>query len=240
MRQSKGYAAVPLLFLSVASCSNNDWLKNFGEKSYSVRPLLSKENDDIPGLKDNTFAWQRDHEYTDRKLASTLKVRSDAICDRYKLDLTLQQTGTSFLADLLSILIAIPGGIVGGLTGQVSSAVQGGATGFKNTASGDIYQKVTGVISNYIDSGRNEQWAAIQKNLDTGSYRNDQSLLFADIQTYHDSCSLQDALKTAAAQSGKEAAKAANDAKNATPGGAAAVPPPAPAPATAATPARHR
>jgi len=235
MRENGWHIIVLILTLAFTSCSNNDRAKLFGERAYSVWPLLNTANDDIPGLQDNTFAWNRDKdrnkEYVDNEdLAYALKVRSDAICDRFKVDLTLQQTGTNFLADLFSVFVAPIGAVAGGVTGQAVSAAQGAATGFKNTVASDIYQQVTGVVANYIDVGRNNQWVTIQNNLHNHVYGQNRSHLFDDIQSYHNSCSLQAALKTAGNSSGKEAQDAAQNAKKASAGAAA---PAAPAPARA-------
>jgi hypothetical protein len=227
-----------LFVLTLASCSNNDKAKLFGERAYSAWPLLNPDNDDIPGLVGNNFAWKSSTAYHNiSSLAYALKVRSDAICDRYKVDLTLQQTGTSFLADMFSVLIAPIGAVAGGVTGQAVSAAQGAATGTKNTISSDIYQQVTGIVANYIDVGRDQQWTTIEKNLaghvydpyvignevvtttkDSNNkdvtrieYRGYNPRLFDDIQTYHNACSLGAALKTAESQSGTAADKAKKD-----------------------------
>jgi hypothetical protein len=62
----------------------------------------------IPGLE----------EYLGRlKSCICTQIRSDAICNRYKVDLTLQQSGVNFLADLSSVLIAPIGSVAGGATG---------------------------------------------------------------------------------------------------------------------------
>ncbi len=184
---------VLILLCSVSSgCSNGI---AYGERQYAVEPL------DMPGqepfsypsstnpptnIKAERESYYKNVSYSN--FAYELKNRSDVMCDKFKLDLALSQTGTNFSANFTNVILGALGGGIGGTVAQATSAATGAVTGFKNTVTSDIYQKITDTISNYIDTSRDEEWTRIQKKFKKSTYIS-KSEVRNDVQKYHARCS---------------------------------------------------
>ena len=199
-----------VLFLSLAmtSCYPFEGLRNkaiqTGERNYAVEPFASSISNEFSYSSSpfrNADLSRSTIEFS--LLAYQLKNTSDVLCNKYKIDLALSQTGWNFLADITNVFLGALGGGIGGVTAQATSAATGAVTGVKNTISSDIYQKVTDIVSNYIDTSRDEEWIAINNKLKKKLYQN-KAEVFNDVQTYHSRCSLVRALATAAKESGNK------------------------------------
>ena len=150
--------------------------------------------------KDTASAPRHRTKCNSRYSRHELKNRSDIICNKYKVDLALSQTGTNFIADILNVGLGALGGGIGGATAQATSAATGAITGAKNVVTSDIYQKITDIVSNYIDLSRDDEWVIVEHKLKTGGYAN-AAEVFNDVQNYHNRCSLIQALATAQKES---------------------------------------
>lgn len=208
---------VLLLLCCLTAACESGYAVRYGEDQFRAIPLFDPRAEDLDtALKNDPFAFSITNDKNNANrfktidaLAEVLKRRSNDLCEKFKVDSALSQTGTNWVLDAFSAAIAPAGAIVGGVTGQAVSATQGATAALKKASLTDIYQGINGVLSNYIDINRDKLWLTIDQKLKSDAYGDEvihppdekhqfsagESQLVNDVQDYHNRCSLLEAIR---------------------------------------------
>ena len=148
---------------------------------------------DFEKLQEADYIKQR------RMALERIKLSSDVLCAKYKVDLSTKQARGNFFLGELALLFGAAGAIstvtntARGLSGAAAFS-----TGSRSELNQDFYLNQTfPIIVKAIEKQRLVLWQGISDKTNLSSSRYSISIALADVLSYHDSCSLNGALALA-------------------------------------------